>query len=183
MQVFCLLQFNSLEHIIVHSPYKMWRVIIYHPREGVMWVGDGWMDTHKPYRFKQWGRANLCTCQNTCCIMVASLISLMATLVTTSRVQQCFDVLIDICHEFLFLFFLFCSVGNKTYYYYYYVFGSIREMYLSHIFVDFLSETVPTPVYLFVICICKMMFYNQKVLNNSCTPFYLPMPLYHVVGF
>ena len=40
--------------------------------------------------------------------LVASLMSLMATLVTTSRMQQCFNVRIDICHEFLLLFY--CSV-------------------------------------------------------------------------
>ena len=31
--------------------------------------------------------------------------SLMASLVTTSRMQQCFNVLIDIYHEFLLLFY------------------------------------------------------------------------------
>ena len=36
--------------------------------------------------------------------LVASFMSLMASLVTTSRMQQCFNVLIDICHEFLLLF-------------------------------------------------------------------------------
>ena len=35
------------------------------------------------------------------CTLVASLMSLMASLVTTSRMQQCFNVLIDIYHEFL----------------------------------------------------------------------------------
>ena len=52
--------------------------------------------------------------------LVASLMSLMASLVTTSRIQQCLNVLIDIYHEFRFFFvLLFCSVGNKTYYYYF----------------------------------------------------------------
>ena len=37
--------------------------------------------------------------------LVASLMSLMASLVTTSRMQQCFNVLIDIYHEFLLLFY------------------------------------------------------------------------------
>ena len=37
--------------------------------------------------------------------MVASLMSLMASLVTTSRMKQCFNVLIDIYHEFLLLFY------------------------------------------------------------------------------
>ena len=37
--------------------------------------------------------------------------SLMASLVTTSRTQQCFNVLIDICHEFLLLFY--CCVRLK----------------------------------------------------------------------
>ena len=36
---------------------------------------------------------------------VASLLSLMASLVTTSWMQQCFNVLIDIYHEFLLLFY------------------------------------------------------------------------------
>ena len=39
------------------------------------------------------------------CTLVASLMSLMASLVTTSRMQQCFNVLIDIYHEFLLLFY------------------------------------------------------------------------------
>ena len=38
-------------------------------------------------------------------LRVASLMSLMASPVTTSQMQQCFDVLIDICHEFLLLFY------------------------------------------------------------------------------
>ena len=38
-------------------------------------------------------------------LLVASLMSLMASLVTTSRLQQCFGVLIDIYHEFLLLFY------------------------------------------------------------------------------
>ena len=38
-------------------------------------------------------------------LLVASLMSLMASLVTTSRMQQCFDVFIDIYHEFLLLFY------------------------------------------------------------------------------
>ena len=38
-------------------------------------------------------------------VLVASLMSLMASLVTTSRMQQCFNVLIDIYHEFLLLFY------------------------------------------------------------------------------
>ena len=37
--------------------------------------------------------------------MVASLMSLMASLVTTSRMQQCFNVPIDSYHEFLLLFY------------------------------------------------------------------------------
>ena len=37
--------------------------------------------------------------------LVASLMSLMASLVTTSRMQQCFNVPIDIYHEFLLLFY------------------------------------------------------------------------------
>ena len=37
--------------------------------------------------------------------LVASLMSFMASLVTTSRMQQCPDVLIDIYHEFLLLFY------------------------------------------------------------------------------
>ena len=41
--------------------------------------------------------------------LVASLMNLMASLVTTSRIQQCFNVLIDIYHEFVFFFF-YCSV-------------------------------------------------------------------------
>ena len=40
-----------------------------------------------------------------CITLVASLMSLMASLLTTSRIQQCFNVLIDICHEFLSLFY------------------------------------------------------------------------------
>ena len=39
-----------------------------------------------------------------CNVLVASLMSLMASLVTTSRMQQCFNVLIDIHYEFLSLF-------------------------------------------------------------------------------
>ena len=38
-------------------------------------------------------------------IQVASSMSLMASLVTTSRMQQCFNVFIDIYHEFLLLFY------------------------------------------------------------------------------
>ena len=38
-------------------------------------------------------------------VWFASLMSLMASLVTTSRMQQCFNVLIDIYHEFLSLFY------------------------------------------------------------------------------
>ena len=53
---------------------------------------------------------------NTKTKLVASLMSLMASLVTTSRMQQCFNVPIDSYHEFLLLLLL-CSVGNKTYYY------------------------------------------------------------------
>ena len=37
--------------------------------------------------------------------LVASLMSLMASLVTTSRMQQCFNVPIDSYHEFLLLFY------------------------------------------------------------------------------
>ena len=37
--------------------------------------------------------------------LVASLMSLMASLVTTSRMQQCFKALVDIYHEFLLLFY------------------------------------------------------------------------------
>ena len=42
--------------------------------------------------------------------LVASLMSLMASLVTTSRMQQCFNVLIDSYRDFLLLFFfvVFC---------------------------------------------------------------------------
>ena len=37
--------------------------------------------------------------------LVASLMSLKASLVTTSQMQQCFNILIDIHHEFLLLFY------------------------------------------------------------------------------
>ena len=47
--------------------------------------------------------------------LVASLMSLMASLVTASRIQQCFNVLIDICHEFILLFivvfYYYCSLS------------------------------------------------------------------------
>ena len=39
------------------------------------------------------------------CTLVTSLMSLMASLVTTSRIQQCFKLLIDIYYEFLLLFY------------------------------------------------------------------------------
>ena len=38
-------------------------------------------------------------------MLVASRMSFMASLVTTSRMQQCLNVLIDICHEFMLLFY------------------------------------------------------------------------------
>ena len=45
--------------------------------------------------------------------LVASLMSLMASLVTTSRMQQCFNVLIDICREFLLLFYCYVLLEIK----------------------------------------------------------------------
>ena len=59
---------------------------------------------HKPCRtFHPW-----CPCIKTRCLLctlVASLMSLMASLVTTSRMQRCFNVPIDSYHEFLLLFY------------------------------------------------------------------------------
>ena len=51
----------------------------------------------------------------------ASLMSLMASLVTTSRMQQCFNVLIDIYLEFLLLFYCCVLLEIKLTTYYYYV--------------------------------------------------------------
>ena len=44
---------------------------------------------------------------------VASLMSPMASLVTTIRMQQCFNVLIDIYHEFLLLFYCYVLLEIK----------------------------------------------------------------------
>ena len=52
--------------------------------------------------------------------------SLMASLVTTSRMQQCFNVLIDIYYEFQLLL---IYVGNKSYYYYY-------NIYVERIYIE-----------------------------------------------
>ena len=76
------------------------------------WTGD------RPLYLSQWWTSSMTfiyatrsqcvkTCHNftdTYRLLVASLMSLMASLLTTSPMQQCFNVLIDICHEFLLLF-------------------------------------------------------------------------------
>ena len=55
-------------------------------------------------------------------VLVASLMSLTASLVTTSRMQQCFNVMCVSCVYKVFSVpvSLLYSVENKTYYYYYY---------------------------------------------------------------
>ena len=71
---------------------------------------------------KAWGKEATVAVFN----LVASLMSLMASLVTTSRMQHCFNVLTDIYHEFLLLFHYYTQQSCRGVYWFHSIRPSVR---------------------------------------------------------
>ena len=82
--------------------------------------------------------------------------ALSASLVTTSRMQQCFNVLIDIYHEFLLLFYCCVLLEIKLTTYYYYV---LRDQENAHTHSEYVLAWTLSGIQ------------DQREVNGVCEPY------------
>ena len=90
--------------------------------------------------------------------LVASLMSLMASLVTTSWMQQCCNVLIDICHEFLLLFYCCVLLEIK-------LSTTTQPQWVRCVLIDSLQTDLESP--------SLMMMCHHSVVVNCIWPFWV----------